>query len=267
MFNEKNIDELSFCTAVKYASAKSYDCDYSTSPRPCHNFAFMLEGEGVIETEDGTLSIKKGDILYIPQNSTYIANWKAKPNCVFHSVHFKFPLSKDPLSRKKIPIQTLPNTQFERLYTAMQTIQTYQYKKNTENFLSLAAFYYLCGTLLPSAKIKDETLAESDVTPAIVYLENNYTKACKVEELAALCCLSPSRFFYLFKKHVGCSPITYKNSIAIQKAAQSLLLYSDKSIETIAYENGFESPIYFRRVFKKRTGKTPSQYRKEQRLI
>ncbi len=267
MFNSKTIDELSFCSSVKYTSDKDYRCDYSIRPRPCHNFVFILEGEGTIITENEILQIKKGDILYIPQNNTYISEWRATPNCIFHSVHFKFQLSKDPFSKKKVPVQLLPNEQFKKLYEAVKTIHNYQYSKTEEYFLYLSAFYYLCGTLLPNVKTKDNVFPESNVTPAIIYLENNYTENFKIDDLSKLCYLSSSRFFYLFKKCVGCSPISYKNRIAIQKASHALLLHKDKSIENIAYEHGFESPIYFRRLFKKLTGKTPSQYRKEEQLI
>lgn len=267
MFTTKNIDEYSFYSCVKYTSAKDYRSDYSTAPRPCHNFVFMLEGEGSITTEDLVFQIKKGDILYIPQNSTYISDWRATPSCIFHSVHFKFSLNKDPFIGKKIPVQLLANGQFERLYEAVKTMHKYQYSKTAESFLASSAFYYLCGVLLLNIKIKDIILPESSITPAVVYLQQNYAKNCKIDELASLCFLSQSRFFYLFKKQIGCSPITYKNKIAIQKAAQGLILHKDKSIETIAFEYGFESPIYFRRLFKKLIGKTPSQYRKEEQLI
>ena len=267
MFNTNSIDELSFCTSVLYKSNKDYSCDYSTSPRPCHNFLFMLEGTGTITIKNSVITLKKGDILYIPQNSTYISKWKANPNCVFHSVHFKFSLSKDPFYCKSIPVQPLPNDQFETLYDKVKIIQEYQYSKNLDSFFYLSAFYSLCGELLPNVKIKDESIQISSITPAITYLENNYTNSCTIEHLASLCCLSSSRFFYLFKKQVGCTPITYKNKILIQKASQALLLHNDKNIEDIAYEYGFISPIYFRRLFKKITGKTPSQYRKAERLV
>lgn len=267
MFNTKKLDELSFCTAVKYTSGKDYSCDYSTAPRPCHNLVFMLEGEGTIQTENSTLQIKKGDILYIPQNSTYISHWKAVPHCIFHSVHFKFALSQEPFNGKKTPVQLLPNEQFVALYEAVKTIQEHQYSKAMDAYLYLSAFYYLCGILLPCVQVEDRIFFESNVSPAVRYLENNYTEHCTIDQLAALCYLSPSRFFYLFKKHIGCSPIAYKNKIAVQKAAHALILHKDKTIENIAYEYGFNSPIYFRRLFKKLTGKTPSQYRKEDRLI
>lgn len=263
----RNIDELSFCYSVKYKSDKSYKSDYSLSPRPCHNLVFMLEGSGTIISDGQILKIKAKDILFIPQNATYISNWIADKKCVFHSVHFKFNLSKDPFYGKKAPIQVVKTDDFELLYKKVEIIQKYQHSKGVDAIKCLSAFYSLCEVAFNEVIIKDERVFETSVSPAVAYLETNYDKAVKIETLASLCHLSPSRFFYLFKKHVGESPIIYKNKIAVNNAKQALFLHKDKSIDTIAFEHGFSSTIYFRRLFKKLTGKTPSEFRKQESLI
>lgn len=43
--------------------------------------------------------------------------------------------------------------------------------------------------------------------------------------------------------------------------AKNLLLNSNTSIKTLAYDLGFESPQYFSKLFKKKTGFSPSEYR------
>ena len=257
-----NLESLSFCSCVLYKRDKDYNTDFSFSPRPCHNIAFMLEGEGVIISQGMEINVKKGDILYIPLNSTYTSSWKAKPLCKYHSIHFNFPLGKDPFYGKKIPIQLLPNQNFEELYQLIETISQYQSSKDLEHFNFLSAFYSLCASLLPSVKISKNTIQKSNISPALDYLEKNFNKPCSIEQLANLCFLSSSRFFYLFKKLMGCSPITYKNKLAIQKSMQILSLDKNTNIEEIAFQCGFPSSIYFRRLFKKVTNKTPSQYRK-----
>lgn len=267
MLNEKILENFAFCMAVKYQSNKDYCCDYLKIPRPCNNLAFVLEGEGSIMSDNVTINVKKGDVLFIPKNSTYISNWIAKPNCVFYSVHFNFLPALDPFDEKNVPVQVIPNDDFDKLVSAVKTLQANQRSKNLDSYLSLSAFYYLCGTLLPNAKTNEKPNHESNIAPALLYLENNSTKPCSIEQLASLCYLSPSRFFYLFKKKMGCTPITYKNKITIQKISQALFFYKDKSIESIAREYGFESTIYFTRLFKKLTGKTPSQFRKDKMLI
>ena len=40
-----------------------------------------------------------------------------------------------------------------------------------------------------------------------------------------------------------------------------------RSIESLSAEYGFESPVYFRRLFKSITGTTPTEYRYQQTLI
>lgn len=45
--------------------------------------------------------------------------------------------------------------------------------------------------------------------------------------------------------------------------ARRLLLSSEKSVSEIGYELGYNEKSYFTRVFRKRTGKTPSEFRKQ----
>jgi YesN/AraC family two-component response regulator len=70
----------------------------------------------------------------------------------------------------------------------------------------------------------------------------------------------------LYKQQTGYSPIAYKNRLAIQNASHALLL-ENNSVEAVSEEYGFESPIYFRRLFKKILGTTPTAYRKQAKLM
>ncbi|HOW32811.1 MAG TPA: helix-turn-helix transcriptional regulator, partial [Bacteroidales bacterium] len=45
--------------------------------------------------------------------------------------------------------------------------------------------------------------------------------------------------------------------------ARKLLLNSGKSVSEIGYELGYNEKSYFTRVFRKRTGKTPSEFRQQ----
>ena len=125
----------------------------------------------------------------------------------------------------------------------------------------------MLGELLPFVEHTHEKPDDNPVAAAIEYLEYHYKEPCKVEDLAELCFLSPSRFFYRFKEQTGFSPIVYKNRLCIRHAAQALLLEKHKSIEEISEEYGFESAVYFRRLFKSVTGKTPTNYRREEALL
>ena len=268
MIHVKTQDIFPLLLSVQYTYTKNTEYDYSNQPRPCHNFVFMLDGEGIIQTSGETIRLEQGSILYIPKNTTYKSQWIANPKTVFHSLHFSFPTKNDPLANKTIPIQLLDNTKFDTLYRLLKEIEQYQFSKKSDSLLAISGVYGICGGLFHTVQFeKTKPVYNKSILSAIVYIEQNYTKTFTVDELAKLCYLSPSRFYYLFKKQTGVSPIVYKNKIAIQNAAQELLCNKELSISEIAKNHGFASPIYFERLFKKMLGKTPSQYRKEEYLV
>jgi len=81
-----------------------------------------------------------------------------------------------------------------------------------------------------------------------------------VNELAKLCNMSLSSFKRAFKNSFNDSPNNYMNTKKINKAME-LLQVSDLNISDIAYEIGFNDPLYFTRLFKKRIGLSPSEFR------
>ncbi|WP_051477679.1 helix-turn-helix domain-containing protein [Aquimarina pacifica] len=84
-----------------------------------------------------------------------------------------------------------------------------------------------------------------------------------VQELAKLCNMSLSSFKRAFRNFFNDSPNNYINTQKINKAKE-LLLVSELSISDIAYETGFNDPQYFTRLFKKRIGLSPTEFRVQQ---
>ena len=93
------------------------------------------------------------------------------------------------------------------------------------------------------------------------YIYANYAKELTVGELAAMCCLSESRFSHLFKESVGTSPAQYVLGAKIEMAKE-LLKNTDFSIAQISERVGIPSQNYFSRIFKKYVGLSPSEFRK-----
>ena len=236
--------------------------DFSTIPRPFYNLAFFLRGGGEITFDGKTYPIKQGDVLFIPKGSTYSSIWRAENQTFFHTLHFDFYKNCDPFFMKKTKIQFFAPDDFSELYKIMVRIDQANKSWETQSFAALSEFFRLCNEIFPRLQVEEADELLSVVSPAVEYLENNYMNKVSVRFLAELCYLSPSRFFTLFKKATGVSPIVYKNNLCIQNCTLTLLLDKKKSVEEIAEQYGFESAIYFRRLFKKLTGKTPTEYRK-----
>ncbi len=108
----------------------------------------------------------------------------------------------------------------------------------------------------------------TDIVSKVESLLKNYYKTNElilsgqptIEYLANGCHLSSNYLSDLLSKETGRSAKDHINDFLIEKA-KNLLMSSSDSVSGIAYSLGFNYPHYFSRIFKKKTGKTPQEYR------
>ena len=94
----------------------------------------------------------------------------------------------------------------------------------------------------------------------ITYIENNYTHAISIQDIADECHFSESHFMKFFKQCTGTSFISYLNDYRLLIASR-LLTSTDLPVTQIAVECGFDNISYFNRCFKKKYGEAPSKTR------
>lgn len=88
-----------------------------------------------------------------------------------------------------------------------------------------------------------------------------YSGTLHIEEAAKLCGYSKSHFMRWFRMMTGQSFITYLNEQRLNSAASALRSEERQTILAIAGKCGFENLSYFNRMFKRRYGMTPREYR------
>lgn len=113
-------------------------------------------------------------------------------------------------------------------------------------------------------------LGSHDIPPelqgAVRLITGDYCDASLTNaSLAAKCNMSEVYFRKLFTRHFGVSPKQYIIEMRIQKARQ-LLTEGAWSVSVISERCGFSNPYHFCRLFKQKTGTTPSEYRKANRV-
>lgn len=96
-------------------------------------------------------------------------------------------------------------------------------------------------------------------------VHNHLYTNTSIEDLAKLANMSLSSFKRAFQKRFSTSPGDYFLAYKIKKA-KSLLSSTSLSVSEIAFEVGFNDPSYYTRVFKLKTGYTPTQYRQKGKM-
>ncbi len=124
-----------------------------------------------------------------------------------------------------------------------------------EKGLLLSILYNLGKT------INDDICNKNEIYNCIELITSNYCTNISVEELASYCNLSKSRFLHLFKKITQTSPVAFQQELRIDNA-KLLLSSTQLSISDISFRCGYDDPLYFSRLFKKKTGISPKEYRK-----
>ncbi|WP_286829926.1 MULTISPECIES: GlxA family transcriptional regulator [Kordiimonas] len=97
------------------------------------------------------------------------------------------------------------------------------------------------------------------------WLHTNFTDTVVFDEVAKRFGMSERTFYRRFQSTFGETPKTYLQKLRLA-AARRLLEAGTTQIEAIGRQVGYEDPIFFRTIFKRYTGMTPSQYRERFRF-
>jgi AraC-like DNA-binding protein len=100
------------------------------------------------------------------------------------------------------------------------------------------------------------------VRQAIRYIHQHYDGELQVKDIAAAVSVHPGYLHRIFKRQTGTSVLDYVTAYRVDKA-KMLLAKSDVPISDIADYIGLNSRQYFSAIFKKRTGLTPQEYRRQ----
>ena len=116
-------------------------------------------------------------------------------------------------------------------------------------------------TLASSSFAKVEVSSDSRrVQKVKSYIEQNYKKEIRLTTLADIAGLSPSAFSRFFKLHTGRNLSEYIIDQRLGYASR-MLVDSTNSVAEISYSCGFKNLSNFNRIFKKRKGCSPSEFR------
>ncbi len=97
----------------------------------------------------------------------------------------------------------------------------------------------------------------------LTFLHSHYREKITLSDAARQVNLCTSECCRFFKRQMGVSLFDYLLEYRIEQGIE--LLKAGCTVTEAAEKSGFASPAYFAKVFRGRTGRSPSQYRKESR--
>jgi len=96
------------------------------------------------------------------------------------------------------------------------------------------------------------------------YINQNYTKDIRLAYLSDMVGMTPASFSRFFKLRTGKNLSDYIIDIRLGYSSR-MLVDSTKSISEVCFECGFNNLSYFNRIFKKKKGMTPKEFRSHYR--
>lgn len=128
--------------------------------------------------------------------------------------------------------------------------------------MMLKRYLILCTRLYKAQNLDNPPEKDNNLVREFNFLvEQHFKTKHSVAEYAELLNKSPKTISNIFAKIHSKSPLQYIKERRLLEARR-LLIYSDKQVQEVAYEIGFEDIQAFSRFFKKQEGISPSEYKK-----
>lgn len=241
-----------------YWYKQSYSC--IGAPKKNQTLLFLKETDALLVSKKGLeINASRGDILYMPKGSEYSVIFQnTSPNTVQSIVlHFSV-FSGDTgeeinFSNKEILLSGCFSSE-----EAFEKIASLSYKSNIPYSAVYSLLYGLLNNLSLKETAPDTSLHQKLIKSGIAMLE---TRDIKINEIAAELGISGCYFRRIFKEYTDKTPNQYRLEYKIKKASQ-LITETTLSITEIAEMLCFSDIYHFSKEFKKRTGQTPSEFRK-----
>lgn len=233
-----------------------------------YQIIYITKGRGVFESElSGSQVVNTGDVFILfpglwhrfkPDETT---GWQE------YWVEFNGELAKHFQLRKYLnPEQPLLTVGIvgELAECYLKIMELVKEEKPGFQYIASGMLIQLLGQLIVTIRYQpfEGKKIEGQIKQAKLRMLERIGTDVSQEELAGNIGLGYSLYRKKFKEYTGLSPAQYHIQLRIN-TAKELLVTTDLSLKEVSMRLGFEYVDYFFRLFKKKTGHSPSDYRRK----
>jgi AraC-like DNA-binding protein len=232
---------------------------------PEFQLVYISGGKGVFCAEDESREVTSGSVLLLLPGVKHF--YKPLPETGWHEywvgfvgAFFNGLVSQGILLKErllfKIGLHEYILSIFSKIFEEVRLQRPlYQIKVGSLIFSLLAE-------ILSYERRKDHPSYSQQITEKTKYLiETNIDSEIDMTSIAQTIGVSASRLNEIFKTYTSMTPYQYYIQIKIDKACR-LLEQENISIKEAAFKLGFKDQYYFSRLFRQKTGVTPSKWKK-----
>ena len=168
--------------------------------------------------------------------------------------HHTYQLSEADAERFTLCIRQI-EAAHSRENDAVERFQDYSHMMTVVNLL--------CQVIRRTVPVKDESTSDSVIQEVLTYINNHYTQPLRISDLARRFGISESYLSHEFARFTNRSVYDYILYRRITLARRQML--GSDSLNTIAFQCGFNDYSNFLRSFTRIAGISPSKYRRQLR--
>lgn len=257
--------------------------DYYTKndKHPFYEMIYVSSGKLTINSEDFNGELEKNKLIIHRENEYHALTCDKDSTPIVIIIGFtctgsgieKF--SKTPITLTDADVKKLAEIikEARNVFAPPYDVPVYDMKKKknapygAEQMLKILLEYFLIGLMRKSTEnVKTEemqSLERLNVAEIVDYINDNYLEKITIDELSFIFKTNRSTLCKEFKSYTNMTLTEYINDKKL-KLAKTKIQKTSKTFTEIAEELNFESIHYFTRFFKKMTGLSPKEFRKQQ---
>ncbi|MCX8956071.1 arabinose operon transcriptional regulator AraC [Erwinia psidii] len=149
--------------------------------------------------------------------------------------------------------------EFEQLFISIE--QTHTSGRRLAEELAMNLLEKLLLRAVEEDPMRRQQIRDPRVIEACQFVTSNLAGELKIDDVANHVCLSPSRLAHLFREQMGVNLLRWREDQRVIRA-RLLLQTTRQPIATVGRLVGYDDQLYFSRVFRKRVGVSPSDFRR-----